>query len=254
MRKLEGKVALITGGGSGIGAASARHMAGEGARVAVAGVPEAGVRAVADELTSGGHEALAVTADVRDEAQIETAVAATVERFGRLDIVVASAAVQLHDRDHTLHELDVAVWDETQAVNFRGVMLTCKHALAQMVGQGDGGGLVIIASVTALDGGSSNVSYLTGKHGLLGLNRHIGIHYAEHGIRCNALCPGALERTPNHDIHPDPDGRAERLTGAVPLGRPGTPEEIAPWVTFLASDEAGYATGAHFVVDGGLMA
>ena len=100
----------------------------------------------------------------------------------------------------------------------------------------------------------TNVSYLTGKHGLLGLNRHIGIHYAAHGIRCNCLCPGALERTPDHDDHPDPEGRAARLSQALPLGRPGTPEDIAPWVTFLASDEARYANGAHFVIDGGLCA
>ena len=229
--KLQGKVALITGAGSGIGAACARDMAAAGASIA-----------------------LALPTDVRDEAQVEAAVAAAVAQFGAVDIVVASAAIQLHDRDHTLHEMDAAVWDETHAVNLRGVFLTCKHGLRQMVTQGRGGSIVIIASVTALDGGSANVAYLTGKHALLGLNRHIGIHYADHNIRCNALCPGALERTPNHDIHPDPAGRAERLSQAVPLGRPGTPEDIAPWVTFLVSDEAAYATGAHFVVDGGLMA
>lgn len=252
--RLQGKVALITGGGSGIGAASAHHMAAEGASIAVTGLPADSVARVAEDLQRDGHRALALTTDVRDEAQIEAAVAATVETFGRLDVVVASAAIQLHDRDHTLHELDAEVWDETFAVNLRGVMLTCKHGLRQMVSQGDGGSIVIIASVTALDGGSANVSYLTGKHGLLGLNRHIGMHYAKHGIRCNALCPGALERTPNHDIHPDPEGRARRLLDAVPMGRAGTPADIAPWVTFLASDDAGYATGAHFVVDGGLLA
>ena len=89
-----------------------------------------------------------------------------------------------------------------------------------MVSQGDGGSIVIIASVTALDGGSANVSYLTGKHGLLGLNRHIGIHYAEHGIRCNALCPGALERAPNHDIHPDPEARAVECSTRYPSDAP----------------------------------
>jgi NAD(P)-dependent dehydrogenase (short-subunit alcohol dehydrogenase family) len=206
--KLDGKVVLITGGGSGIGAACAWHMASEGAAIAVTGVPADRVSQVATALQSAGHQALARPTDVRHEEQIETAVTATVEAFGRLDVVVASAAIQLHDRDHTLHELDAEVWDETHAVNFRGVFLTCKHGLRQMVSQGDGGSIVIIASVTALDGGSANVSYLTGKHGLLGLNRHIGIHYAEHGIRCNALCPGALERAPNHDIHPDPEARA----------------------------------------------
>lgn len=252
--KLQGKVALITGAGSGIGAACARDMAAAGASIALAGVPAQGVVQVAEELTAAGHRALALPTDVRDEAQVEVAVAATVAAFGAVDIVVASAAIQLHDRDHTLHEMDAEAWDETHAVNLRGVFLTCKHGLRQMVTQGKGGSIVIIASVTALDGASANVAYLTGKHALLGLNAHIGIHYAAHNIRCNALCPGALERTPNHDIHPDPAGRAQRLQQAVPLGRTGTPEDIAPWVTFLASHEAAYATGAHFVVDGGLMA
>jgi len=236
--KLEGKVALITGGGSGIGAASARHMTAEGARIVVAGVPAEGVEQVAAQLRDAGHEAIGIPTDVRYEEQVEATVAAAVEAYGRLD---------------------VEVWDQTHAVNFRGVFLTCKHSLRQMVSQdlvarGESASLVIIASVTALDGGSANVSYLTGKHGLLGLNRHIGIHYAEHGIRCNALCPGALELTPNHDMHPDPGARAQRLLGVVPLDRAGTPADIAPWITFLASDDAGYATGSHFVVDGGLMA
>jgi NAD(P)-dependent dehydrogenase (short-subunit alcohol dehydrogenase family) len=236
--KLEGKVALITGGGSGIGAASARHMTAEGARIVVAGVPAEGVEQVAAQLRDAGHEAIGIPTDVRYEEQVEATVAAAVEAYGRLD---------------------VEVWDQTHAVNFRGVFLTCKHSLRQMVSQdlvahGESASLVISASVTALDGGSANVSYLTGKHGLLGLNRHIGIHYAEHGIRCNALCPGALELTPNHDMHPDPGARAQRLLGVVPLDRAGTPADIAPWITFLASDDAGYATGSHFVVDGGLMA
>ncbi len=252
--RLANKVALVTGAGSGIGAASARHMAGEGAAVALAGIPADGVEERATGLRRDGYRAMAIPTDVADAGQIESAVRQAVEAFGRLDIAVASAAVQYHDRDHTLHALDEAVWDETHAVNFRGVMLTCKYAIAQMLAQGDGGSLIIISSVTAMDGASPNVSYLTGKHGLLGLNRHIGRHYGARGIRCNCICPGALEKTPNHDIHPDPDGRAARLKAAIPLGRTGTPEDIAPWVTFLASDDARYANGAHFLVDGGLSA
>jgi len=252
--RLENKVALITGGGSGIGAAAAHHMANEGAAVALAGIPAAGVEEQAAALLQEGFKALAIPTDVSDERQVETAVARTVAAFGRLDIAVASAAVQFHDRDHTLHQLDEAVWDQTHAINFRGVFVTCKYAIAQMLEQGDGGSLIIISSVTAMDGGSPNVSYLTGKHGLLGLNQHIGRHYGPHGIRCNCICPGALEKTPNHDIHPDPEKRAARLREAIPLGRPGTPEDIAPWITFLASDEARYANGAHFLVDGGLCA
>ncbi|MBK35948.1 MAG: hypothetical protein CME26_10530 [Gemmatimonadetes bacterium] len=103
-----------------------------------------------------------------------------------------------------------------------------------------------------MSGGSANVSYLSGKHGLIGLARHIGVHYAEHGTRCNGICPGALERNPDHDVHPDPEGRAQRLSESIPLGRPGTPEDIAPWIVFMSTPAAGYATGATFVIDGGL--
>ncbi|NKB65637.1 MAG: SDR family oxidoreductase [Candidatus Latescibacteria bacterium] len=252
--RLQDKVALITGGGSGIGAASAWHMAREGAAVVLAGIPAQGVEEEAQRLRAAGHRALGLPTDVAQPDQVKAAVAATVAEFGRLDIAVASAAVQLHDRDHTLHELDEDVWDMTHNINFRGVFVTCKYAIAQMLQQETGGSLVIISSVTAMGGGSANVSYLTGKHGLLGLNRHIGKHYGRQGIRCNCLCPGALERTPNHDIHPDPEGRAASLANSIPLGRPATPQDIAPWVTFLASDESWYANGAHFLVDGGMSA
>ena len=117
---------------------------------------------------------------------------------------------------------------------------------------GAGGAIVIVSSVTALNGRSANGAYLSGKHGLLGLNRYIAVHYAKHGIRCNAICPGALERTPNHDQHPDPAGREQMLRERIPLGRPGTPEEIAPVIAFLCSAGASYMTGANLVVDGGL--
>jgi NAD(P)-dependent dehydrogenase (short-subunit alcohol dehydrogenase family) len=251
--RLKDKVAFITGGGSGIGAASARHMANEGAKIAVVGIPAQGVEAVAASLREDDFEAIGIPTDVADEKQVQAAIAQTVDEFGHLDIAVASAAVQLHDRDHTLHELDEEVWDLTHSINFRGVMVTCKYALQQMVKR-ESGSIVIISSVTAMSGGSPNVSYLTGKHALLGLNRHIGKHYGPKGIRCNCICPGALEKTPNHDIHPDPEGRAERLKNSIPLGRPATPEDIAPWVTFLCSDEARYANGAHFLIDGGMSA
>jgi NAD(P)-dependent dehydrogenase (short-subunit alcohol dehydrogenase family) len=252
MTNLSGKVALITGAGSGIGAATARLMAAAGAAVAVAGVPAAGVEAVTTELTAAGYPALALSVDVADGAQIEQAVAQTVDRFGRLDIVVASAGIQLHREDLNLHELPDAVWDRTHDVNYRGVYLTCKYSLAQMMNQGDGGAIVIVSSVTALNGRSPNVAYLSGKHGLIGLARHIGVHYARYGIRCNAVCPGALERTPNHDQHPNPQGREAGLKERIPLARLGRPEDIAPWITFLCTPEASYATGAAFVIDGGL--
>ncbi len=254
--KLQNKVVLITGAGSGIGAATARLMATQGAHVVVTGIPAAGVQAIADELTGKHRHALAIPCDVADAQQVEAAITQTVDHFGRLDILIPNAGIQLHDRDRNLHELPDEIWERTHDVNYRGVYLSCKHGLAQFVKQyeadGRGGVIVIVASVTALNGRSANPAYLTGKHGLLGLNRYIAVHYAKYDVRCNAVCPGALERTPNHDIHPDPAGRDAVLRARIPLGRPGTPEEIASFITFLAMPEAGYATGANFVVDGGL--
>lgn len=254
MLKLQGKVALITGAGSGIGAATARLMADQGASLALTGIPAEGLQAVAAELAQAGQAALAIPTDVSDARQMEAAVAQTVERFGRLDILVANAGIQLHNEDKNLHELPEEIWDKTHNVNYRGVYLTTKYGLAQMVRQGQGGVVVIVASVTAFSGASANVAYLAGKHGLIGLNRYIAVHYAQHGIRCNAICPGALERTPNHDVHPDPVGREARLTARIPLGRLGRPEDIAPFIAFLCAPEAGYATGAYFIIDGGLTA
>jgi NAD(P)-dependent dehydrogenase (short-subunit alcohol dehydrogenase family) len=250
--QLEGKVALITGAGTGIGAATARRMADEGAAVAVVGLPADRTEAVAHEIRKRGGRAIGVVADVSDPSAVSAAVAATIEEFGRLDIAVPNAGIQLHDRDVNLHELADEVWDRTHAVNYRGVYLTCKYALRQFVSQGTGGVIVIVASVTGLNGRSANPSYMSGKSGLIGLGRYIAVHYAKHGVRCNTICPGALERTPNHDLHPDPEGRRAATTRRIPLGRLATPEDIAPWITFLATDEASYATGANFVVDGGL--
>lgn len=250
--KLAGKVALITGAGSGIGAATARLLASEGAKVSCVGIPATGVQTVAQELTTAGHTALAIPTDIADTERVAAAVAQTVAAFGRLDLVVANAGIQLHTEDLNLHELPEEIWDRTHDVNYRGVYLTCKHGLAQLVKQGEGGAIVIVSSVTALNGRSVNPAYMSGKHGLIGLTRYIAVHYAQYGIRCNAVCPGALERTPNHDLHPNPTGREQMITERAPLGRLGKPEEIAPMIAFLCSDDASYATGAHFVIDGGL--
>jgi NAD(P)-dependent dehydrogenase (short-subunit alcohol dehydrogenase family) len=250
--KLEGRTALITGAGSGIGLATARRMAAEGANVVLAGIPDAQLDEAARSLQAQGYEALAVPTDVSRPDDVRDAVHAACRRFGRLDILVPNAGIQMHDLDVDLHSLPDEVWDKTHDVNYRGVYLTIKHGLAEFVDNGRGGVIIVVASITALNGASRNPAYLSGKHGLLGLSRYVAVHYAEHGIRCNAVCPGALERTPNHDIHPDADGRQTRLTEAIPLGRLGRPDDIAPLITFLATDDAAYATGGTFVVDGGL--
>ena len=121
-----------------------------------------------------------------------------------------------------------------------------------MIEQGGGGSMAIVSSITALNGRTPNVSYMTAKSGLLGLNRHIAVHYAKHSIRCNVVCPGALQQTPDWGDHPDPDGREQAMVDSTPLGRLGMSEDIAPWIAFLIADEAGFATGGTFVVDGGI--
>lgn len=248
----EGKTVLITGGGSGIGAETARYMAARGAAVALAGIPSKDIQSVATEIAEGGGKALALETDVTREADVEAAVAATVKAFGGVDCVVANAGVQRHKTDVNLFEMTEDEWDRTQDVNLRGVFRTCKYGLAHMIDQGKGGAIVIVSSITALNGRTPNISYMTAKSGLLGMNRHIAVHYAKHGIRCNAVCPGALEQTPDWGDHPDPAGREQAMVDVTPLGRLGTPEDIAPWIAFLLSDEAGFATGGTFVVDGGL--
>ncbi len=244
------KTVLITGAGSGIGAATARLMAARGAAVVATDVDIAAVETVVADCADG----LALRCDVTDEAQVEAAVAAAVDRFGKLDVAVANAGIQRHNTDIDLYALELAEFERTQDVNLRGVVRTAKHALAHMMARGGGGALVLVSSITGLGGRTPNVSYMTAKSALLGLNRHIAVHYGPHGIRCNAVCPGALEQTPNWDEHPDPDGRRDGFTATVPLRRLGRPEDIAGAIAFLASDEAGYASGAHFTIDGGLTA
>ena len=249
-RRLAGKRAVISGAGSGIGRAAARRFHAEGASVGLLDVDAAAIRAVAAEL-GDGPPALALPADVRDEAQVEAAISQAASAFGGLDTVVANAGVQLAGQDDRADRLNLAVWQRTIDVNLTGVFLVCKHGLRALLANG-GGAVVCTASPTGQYGCAPGYdAYSSSKAGVYGLVRVMAADYASAGIRVNGVIPGysdtAMTSFVDEEAHRD-------LLATIPLGRAGTAEEVAAVMLFLASDEASYVTGAVWAADGGVTA
>lgn len=246
-QRLEGRTALITGSAAGIGRAIAERFADEGARVVVADRDEAAARAVAGSLPT----ARAAGVDVADEAAVAATFAELDDAGWTPDVVVASAGVQLFGRDAKVADLDLETWRRTLDVNLTGAFLTLKYAVRGMLRLG-GGSIIVIGSPTALNGeGAEFTAYSASKAGAHGMTRAVANAYATRGIRANVVVPGYTETGLVSAIVDDPVARAA-IIGRIPLGRAGRAEDVAGIATFLASDDAAFATGAEFRVDGGM--
>ena len=252
-QRLQGKRAIVTGGGSGIGRGAVIKLAAEGASVAVLDVNlEAAQRVVQDVLAEGG-KAIAMRANVADESAVEDAISVAEERFGGLDTIIANAGVMLFDRDTIATELSLETWQRCIDINLTGMFLTCKHGLRALQRNGSGS-VVITASPTGTYGCAPTfTAYSTSKAGTLGLMRILAVDYVKKNIRVNAVLPGTTNSPLVAKLMEDPGTRAEFLA-KIPMARAADAEEIANVIAFLASDEASYVTGAAWYADGGLTA
>lgn len=242
----QGKVAIVTGGGSGIGKASALLLAKRGHAVTVADVNEQSAQSVAEAIKAAGGEAQAIHVDVTQEADVRAMVDKTVSAYGRLDTAINCAGVPFIGK--AVYELDVSEWDLCHAINMRGMFLSFRHQIPAMI-QSGGGAIVAISSVAGINGVINGSEYCSSKAGVIGLVRGASVDCAEHNIRVNAVLPGGTDTPMMHlarAVNP-------KLAGSVkvPMGRAGKPEEVAATCVWLCSEEAGFITGASLTVDGG---
>jgi NAD(P)-dependent dehydrogenase (short-subunit alcohol dehydrogenase family) len=254
MGKLDGKIALITGGGSGIGRATALLFASEGAKLSVVDWAEDNARAVVAEIGKRGGEAIALRADVSKAADAERMVSETVQRFGRLDILYNNAGIGVARHTHLMSEEE---WDRTIDIDLKGVFLGCRYALPELMKHG--GAILSTASVAGIEGIRRMAAYCAAKAGVIMLTKSLAMDYAEYGIRVNCVCPGTIEtplsETAYEKLSEERSERARRTVAAMHLlGRTGQPEEIASAALFLCSQDASFITGQAIVVDGGYTA
>lgn len=250
--RLEGKVALITGGASGMGKVASQLFAVEGAKVFLTDVADEAGRATAQQIRDAGGEASYVHADVSKETDAEAMVRATIDAFGGLHVLYNNAGVMPND-DGSVHTNTEAVWDLVLGINVKGVAFGCKHAIPAMIESG-GGSIINVASFVAWMGAAtSQTAYTSSKGAVLAMTREIAVEYARKGIRCNALCPGPIDTPLLAELLSD-DAKRQRRFVHIPMGRLGRAEELAKAALFLASDDSSFMTGASLIVDGGITA
>jgi NAD(P)-dependent dehydrogenase (short-subunit alcohol dehydrogenase family) len=254
MGRVEGKVAIVTGGGGGIGSATARTLAREGASVAVVDIDGDRAASVVSDIEAAGGAALAFRANLSEESEVVNAIEATVSRFDGLDILHNNAALTESDflsRDTQVTDLALEVWEETMAVNLRSQMLTCKHAIPEMIRDG-GGSIINMSSGASLKGDRTRTAYGVSKAGVNTLTMYVATGYGKQGVRVNTIVPGLII-TDAVRAHLT-ESMLAGLGRAILAPRPGEPEDIANLVLFLASDESRYITGQMIAIDGGMSA
>jgi NAD(P)-dependent dehydrogenase (short-subunit alcohol dehydrogenase family) len=246
MERLADRVAIVTGGGSGIGLATVRRFASEGARVIVADVDQAAGKAAADEV--GG---VFVRTDVTSEDDVQAMVAAAVDTYGRLDIAFNNAGISPPDDDSIL-TTGLDAWRRVQDVNLTSVYLCCKYQLPVMRRQGKGSIINTASFVARMGAATSQISYTASKGGVLAMSRELGVQFAREGIRVNALSPGPVDTPLLRELFASDPERAARRLVHIPIGRFADATEIAAAVAFLASDDSSFITASEFLVDGGI--
>jgi NAD(P)-dependent dehydrogenase (short-subunit alcohol dehydrogenase family) len=250
--RIEGKVAVVTGGCSGIGLATVRRFVEEGAKVVIGDVNAERGTAVVDEL-GGPHVATFVPVEVTDKEQVDNLFRTAKETYGSVDVAFNNAGISPPEDDSIL-DTELDAWELVQRVNLTSVYLCCKAALPYMLEQGSGSIINTASFVAVMGAATSQISYSASKGGVLSMSRELGVQFARDGVRVNALCPGPVNTPLLRELFAKDEERAARRLVHVPMGRFGEPEEMANAVLFLASDESSFVTASTFLVDGGISA